>query len=172
MGKINTVEFNDDASVVASGSYDATVRLWDLRYAYLLLATRYPLNTFSAQNRQPIQVLEDAGDAVQTLHVGNGTIMSGSVDGHVRIYDLRMGQLRTDFIGREYAFVPSHALLNVHVRPRDCRGAHKGQPNLSGHHAGFSRPPDGRDLREALERLHRSRRAELPMSCVLWAQRS
>lgn len=26
--------------------------------------------------------------------------MAGSVDGYVRAYDLRMGQLRTDFIGR------------------------------------------------------------------------
>ena len=32
MGKINAVEFNDDASVVVSGSYDSTVRIWDLRY--------------------------------------------------------------------------------------------------------------------------------------------
>ena len=54
-----------------------------------------------SQNRQPIQVLEEARDAVQALYVGHGTIMAGSVDGYVRTYDLRMGQLRSDFIGRE-----------------------------------------------------------------------
>ena len=31
MGRINVVEFNDDASVVVSGSYDSTVRIWDIR---------------------------------------------------------------------------------------------------------------------------------------------
>ena len=36
MGKINTVEFNDDASVIASGSFDATVRLWDIKYVSVL----------------------------------------------------------------------------------------------------------------------------------------
>ena len=45
------------------------------------------------------KVLEEARDAVQTLFVGQGYIMTGSVDEHVRTYDLRMGQLRTDYIG-------------------------------------------------------------------------
>lgn len=101
MGKIHVVEFNEDASVVASGkllcfiqgyainylyvgSFDSTVRLWDLR----------------AQNRAPIQILEEARDAVQTLHVDSTMIIAGSVDGHVRTYDLRKGELRSDYIGR------------------------------------------------------------------------
>lgn len=55
-----------------------------------------------SQNRQAIQVLEEARDAIQTLHVGPTFIISGSVDGHVRTYDLRMGELRSDFIGRRF----------------------------------------------------------------------
>ena len=54
----------------------------------------------SAQSRQAIQVLEEARDAVQTIHIGPTTIITGSVDGHVRTYDLRKGELRSDFIGR------------------------------------------------------------------------
>ncbi|PCH43949.1 nuclear mRNA splicing protein [Wolfiporia cocos MD-104 SS10] len=112
MGKIFAVEFNQDASVLASGSYDATVRLWDLR----------------AQNRQAIQVLEEARDAVQTLHVGPTYILTGSVDGHVRTYDLRMGELRSDFIGHPVtAVVPSQdgqtylaTSLDGHVRLMDA----------------------------------------------------
>lgn len=61
---------------------------------------------FRSQNRSPIQVLDDARDAVQALHVSSGTIFTGSVDGHVRIYDLRMGQLRSDYLGRAcFAFL-------------------------------------------------------------------
>ncbi|KAI9572070.1 WD40-repeat-containing domain protein [Boletus coccyginus] len=85
MGKVHAVEFNADASVLASGSYDATVRLWDLR----------------SQSRAPIQVLEEARDAVQALHVDATTIIAGSVDGYIRTYDLRMGELRADFVGRD-----------------------------------------------------------------------
>ena len=29
--------------------------------------------------------------------------MTGSVDGHVRTYDLRKGELRADYIGRTFA---------------------------------------------------------------------
>ncbi|KAI0344825.1 nuclear mRNA splicing protein [Trametopsis cervina] len=112
MGKINTVEFNDDASVVASGSYDATVRLWDIK----------------SQNRQPIQVLDEAKDAVQALYVGNGLIMTGSVDGYVRTYDLRMGELRADYIGHPVtAVAPTKdhqtylvTTLDSHVRLMDA----------------------------------------------------
>ncbi|KAI1785911.1 nuclear mRNA splicing protein [Ganoderma leucocontextum] len=111
MGKIFTVEFNEDATVLASGSYDSTVRLWDMR----------------SQNRQAIQTLEEARDAVQALHVGRSYICTGSVDGHVRTYDLRMGELRSDFIGTPVtAVVPSQdnqtylaTTLDAHARLMD-----------------------------------------------------
>jgi mitogen-activated protein kinase organizer 1 len=54
-----------------------------------------------AQNRQAIQILDEARDAVQTIHVGHSEIITGSVDGHVRTYDLRKGELRSDFMGRK-----------------------------------------------------------------------
>jgi mitogen-activated protein kinase organizer 1 len=52
-----------------------------------------------SQNRTPIQILDDAKDAIQTLHIRGPRITTGSVDGHVRTYDLRMGQLRADNLG-------------------------------------------------------------------------
>ena len=110
--RINTLDFNKDATVLASGtmtrdpraagtksrlglllmsncpcmhtgSYDATVRLWDLR----------------AQTNEPIQVLDQAKDSITSVRVAAHTILVGSVDGSVREYDLRMGLLRTDHLG-------------------------------------------------------------------------
>ncbi|KAF7306165.1 Mitogen-activated protein kinase organizer 1 [Mycena chlorophos] len=112
MGKIHAVEFNEDASVLASGSFDSTVRLWDLK----------------AQTRQPIQVLEEARDAVQTLHVGSTYIITGSLDGHVRTYDLRKGELRSDYIGQPVTSVVPTAdsqtllvtTLDSHIRLMDA----------------------------------------------------
>lgn len=59
-----------------------------------------------AQSRQAIQSLDEAKDSIQALHVGPTYIMTGSVDGHVRTYDLRKGELRSDFIGRTSLFPP------------------------------------------------------------------
>ena len=69
-----------------------------------------------SQNRQPIQTLEDARDAVQALHVGRSYICTGSVDGHVRTYDLRMGELRSDFIGSTSFLwhICARAVLSTH----------------------------------------------------------
>ena len=78
----------EDGSVVVSGSYDATVRLWDCK----------------SQSTKPIQVLEEARDSVSSLHLVGHEIVTGSVDGRLRIYDLRMGLIFVDVIGRKSSF--------------------------------------------------------------------
>ncbi|KAG9245431.1 WD40-repeat-containing domain protein [Calycina marina] len=88
--RINTAVFAGTGdSVLISGSFDSTVRIWDLK----------------TNSYKPIMVLEDAKDSVScVLAGGNGQggdyeIVSGSVDGRVRYYDLRMGKLEIDVIG-------------------------------------------------------------------------
>ena len=81
--------------MVVSGSYDATVRLWDCK----------------SQSTKPIQVLEEARDSVSTLHVLGHEIVTGSVDGRLRIYDLRMGMMFADVIGRKNALPVLHSLI-------------------------------------------------------------
>ncbi len=91
--------------VLVSGSFDASVRVWDVK----------------AQNMKPIMVLEDAKDSVSCVLAGGGDgsskgeyeILTGSVDGRVRCYDLRMGRLETDVIG---------ASVTSLQRTRDGRG--------------------------------------------------
>lgn len=72
-----------DGESVSIGSFDATVRLWDCK----------------SQSTKPIQVLEDSKDSVSSLHVLGHEIVTGSVDGKLRLYDLRMGMVYADTIG-------------------------------------------------------------------------
>lgn len=92
------------SDIFGIGSFDSTVRLWDLRYEQIcVLVNCFDLTVQGtrAHSRTPIQILEESTDAVQALHIGPTIIVTGSVDGHVRTYDLRKGELRSDFIGRE-----------------------------------------------------------------------
>lgn len=86
--RINTVAFGGvDDSVLVSGSFDASVRLWDTK----------------AASMRPVQVLSDARDAVQAVLVSAARpaeVLAGSVDGRVRAYDIRMGRCVTDVLGR------------------------------------------------------------------------
>lgn len=87
-GRVNCVCFGGEGeSVLVSGSYDASVRVWDLR----------------SQSGRAVEVLGEAGDSVADVAVtagaGAGEILSGSVDGRVRGYDLRKGVVTTDVIG-------------------------------------------------------------------------
>ncbi|MCJ1330756.1 hypothetical protein MMC10_007443 [Thelotrema lepadinum] len=83
-GRVNAVDFGGEGSVVVSGSYDATVRLWDCK----------------SQSTKPIQIFDEAKDSVSSVHVSGHEIATGSVDGRVRLYDLRMGMMYVDVVGQ------------------------------------------------------------------------
>ncbi len=75
---ISSVSFNPLDTVLIAGSYDRTVSLWDMR---------------ENNNRGPIQVLEDATDAVLSVNGKHDSqIFVASVDGILRTYDIRNGQ--------------------------------------------------------------------------------
>lgn len=80
-GRVNAVAFNDDSSVLVSASFDTTVRLWDTK----------------AQQRMPIQIMQDAKDSITSVVISGTNVVTGCVDGYVRWYDLRMGELQTDY---------------------------------------------------------------------------
>ncbi|KAK4228792.1 putative mitogen-activated protein kinase organizer 1 [Podospora fimiseda] len=81
-GRINTVIFSgQDDSLLISGGIDCSVRIWDIR---------------SSNSQKAIQVLSEAKDAITSLVSTGHEIMTGSVDGRIRTYDLRMGRCITD----------------------------------------------------------------------------
>ncbi|XP_072346890.1 WD repeat domain-containing protein 83 [Scyliorhinus torazame] len=82
-GKVNCVQFNEESTVIVSGSIDTSIRCWDCR----------------SRTSEPIQILDEAKDGVSSVQVSDHEILSGSVDGRIRRYDLRMGQVFVDFIG-------------------------------------------------------------------------
>uniref|UniRef100_A0A8D8LWZ8 WD repeat domain-containing protein 83 n=1 Tax=Cacopsylla melanoneura TaxID=428564 RepID=A0A8D8LWZ8_9HEMI len=81
--KITCVKFNEDSSVVVSGSQDNTVMMWDTK----------------SRSHHPIQVLKEARDSITSIHVSDHEIMTASLDCRIRRYDIRTGELVSDFVG-------------------------------------------------------------------------
>ena len=48
---------------------------------------------------EPIQILDEAKDSISNIQVSDHEVLTGSVDGYVRRYDLRNGKLNADCIG-------------------------------------------------------------------------
>ncbi|OKL63844.1 hypothetical protein UA08_00435 [Talaromyces atroroseus] len=83
--RVEAVQFaGEEDSVVVTGSADTTINLWDAK----------------SSSYKPIQSLTEASDTVSSLHVHmpSYSIASGSYDGRVRIYDLRMGRTTVDVV--------------------------------------------------------------------------
>lgn len=74
---VNCVRFNLEATLIISGSVDCSVRIFDCK----------------SRSRQSVQVLNEAKDAISCLIVNDQQIITGSLDGKVRTYDLRKGNL-------------------------------------------------------------------------------
>ncbi|KAI5862890.1 WD40 repeat-like protein [Durotheca rogersii] len=85
--RVNCVAFAGDGdSLLVSGSVDRSVRVWDLRAG-------------GGPGAKPVQVLDDARDAVSAVAVRGPEIVAASVDGRVRSYDVRAGRRLTDVVG-------------------------------------------------------------------------
>lgn len=81
--RVNAVSFGGEGdSVLVSGSYDGTVKVWDLK----------------ARGERPIMTFSEAKDSVSSLQVLGSEIFTGSVDGRVRVYDLGMGHVDCDVV--------------------------------------------------------------------------
>lgn len=81
--RITCIEFAGvDDSVLISGGDDRSVRLWDVK----------------SRDAKPLMVWEEAKDGVTCLAIpSNGVeVLTGSTDGRVRCYDVRMGRVTTD----------------------------------------------------------------------------
>jgi len=81
-GKLNCLQFNEDCSVLVTGSYDMTIKCWDLR----------------SNMRCAIQTLSAFKDSVTSLEVTATAILGCSMDGTVRVFDIRKGQVVTNHI--------------------------------------------------------------------------
>ncbi|XP_052776503.1 WD repeat domain-containing protein 83-like [Mya arenaria] len=88
-GIVNCVRFNEESSLVLSGSIDSTVKIFDLK----------------SRKMEPVQVLDEAKDSVTCIQVSDHEILTGSADGRIRRYDLRVGKLCTDLIGKSVTSV-------------------------------------------------------------------
>jgi mitogen-activated protein kinase organizer 1 len=83
-GRVNRGVFGGDKdSIIATGSFDGTVKIWDLK----------------SNAYKPIMTLDDAKDSISDIAISDADIVAVSVDGRVRSYDLRMGMCQVDVIG-------------------------------------------------------------------------
>ncbi|KAG0151331.1 hypothetical protein CROQUDRAFT_36884 [Cronartium quercuum f. sp. fusiforme G11] len=80
-GVVHACAFSFDGNLLVSGGFDAQVRIWDIK----------------SQQRHPIQILDHAKDSITSIVVRGHEILTGSVDGYVRAYDVRMGQVTQDY---------------------------------------------------------------------------
>lgn len=61
-----------------------------------------------------LQVLKEAKDSITKVLVIGDQILTGSLDCFLRTYDIRMGNLNSDCIGRMYLIITILTILTMH----------------------------------------------------------
>lgn len=69
--------------MVISGSRDNSVMCWDVR----------------SRAQEAVQILREAKDTISSVRVTDHEILSASFDGKIRRYDIRVGEVLTDYLG-------------------------------------------------------------------------
>lgn len=88
-GGVRCVCFNEDSSIAISGGRDNAVMCWDIRTRRL----------------DPVQVMKEARDCITTVATNENRIYAASLDGCVRTYDIRVGELTCDKIGEPITYL-------------------------------------------------------------------
>ena len=57
-GRVNCVEFNEESTLIISGSVDSSVRAWDCR----------------SRKSAPVQIMDEAKDSISSVQVNNGVL--------------------------------------------------------------------------------------------------
>lgn len=85
--------------MVVSGSRDNSVMCWDVR----------------SRAQDPAQTLNDAKDSISSVKVSDYEILSSSFDCKIRRYDMRNGELLTDYMGgvKNYIFLFQFYLFDL-----------------------------------------------------------
>ncbi|KAF9416876.1 hypothetical protein HW555_005879 [Spodoptera exigua] len=82
-GSVTCIKYNEESTMAVSGSIDNTVCFWDV----------------ISRRQEPVQVLKDAKDTITSIQVTDHEVLTTSVDSHVRLYDIRVGKMISDYIG-------------------------------------------------------------------------